>query len=89
MDESTHGVVYFTLGSMVLIETLPTKQLREIYASFKKISPVRVLMKIGNSNKLPPGLPKNVKTMSWIPQQPLLGNEIFICAIWLEQVFYY
>lgn len=74
MDESTHGVVYFTLGSMVLIETLPPQKLQDIYAAFKKISPVKVLMKIADNSKLPPGLPKNVKTMSWIPQQPLLGN---------------
>lgn len=73
MDESSHGVVYFTLGSMILIESLPKEQLLGIYAAFKKISPVRVLMKIPNSSKLPPGLPKNVKTMSWIPQQPVLG----------------
>lgn len=73
MDESTGGVVYFTLGSMILIETLPSEQLEGIYASFKKISPLRVLMKIGNSTKLPAGLPDNVRTMTWIPQQPVLG----------------
>lgn len=74
MDESTHGVVYFTLGSMVLIETLPTKQLLGIYAAFNKIYPLKVLMKVVNDSKLPAGLPENVKTMPWIPQQPVLGN---------------
>lgn len=73
MDESTQGVVYFSLGSMVLIETLPTEQLKELYASFEKISPIRVLVKIVDKSKLPPGLPKNVKTLPWIPQQPILG----------------
>lgn len=74
MDESTHGVVYFTLGSMILIETLPEKTLTEIYASFRKISPIRVLMKIANSSKLPPGLPDNVKVLPWTPQQRVLGT---------------
>lgn len=74
MDESSDGVVYFTLGSMVLIETLPRDQLKELYTSFEKISPVRVLVKIVDKSKLPPGLPKNVKTLPWIPQQPVLGT---------------
>lgn len=73
MDESTDGVVYFTLGSMVLIETWPVNVIQTFYASFSKISPVRVLMKIPNPKLLPPGLPKNVVTRPWMPQQAILG----------------
>lgn len=73
MDESKHGVVYFTLGSMVLVESMPENTLKMIYASFAKIAPVRVLMKIADKAKLPPGLPQNVLTLSWIPQKPILG----------------
>ena len=76
MDESKHGVIYFTLGSMVLIETLPTETLLAIYASFEKISPIRVLMKIFNKDKLPVGLPKNVLTSPWIPQIPVLSKTL-------------
>ena len=78
MDKSKHGVVYFTLGSMALIESFPEKQMKEIYASFKKIAPVKVLMRIANSSRLPPGLPKNVKVLPWIPQVPLLGIYIYL-----------
>ncbi|KAJ8676542.1 hypothetical protein QAD02_012329 [Eretmocerus hayati] len=74
MDESTHGVVYFTFGSMVLIETLPIEVLKSFYSVFSELSPVRVLMKIVDSTKLPVGLPKNVKTLPWIPQQPVLAH---------------
>ena len=74
MDESKHGVVYFTLGSMVLIETLPKESLLAIYASFAKIAPIRVLMKIYDEGKLPQGLPKNVLTSKWIPQIPVLSK---------------
>ena len=74
MDESKHGVVYFTLGSMVIIETLPKETLLAIYASFTKISPIRVLMKIVNKEKLPPGLPSNVRTSNWIPQLQVLSK---------------
>ncbi|KAL7293656.1 hypothetical protein TKK_0012735 [Trichogramma kaykai] len=75
MNESTSGVVYFTLGSMVLIETLPTDTLKEIYKSFEKLAPMRVLVKIVNETKLPLGLPKNVKVLPWTPQQPLLAHK--------------
>ena len=78
MDKSKHGVVYFTLGSMALIESFPEKQIKEIYASFKKIAPIKVLMKIANSSKLPPGLPENVKVLPWIPQIPLLCMYIYL-----------
>ena len=73
MDESKHGVVYFTLGSMVIIESLPKETLLAFYGSFSKIAPTRVLMKVVNKNKLPPGLPKNVLVSSWIPQVPVLS----------------
>lgn len=78
MDESLRGVVYFTFGSIVPIETFSTKKLEELYASFEKISPIRVLIRIVDNTKLPTGLPKNVKTLPWVPQQPVLGkNKLF------------
>ncbi|XP_043468543.1 UDP-glucosyltransferase 2-like [Leptopilina heterotoma] len=75
MDESKEGVVFFTLGSMVLIETLPKEILLAFYASFEKIAPIRVLMKIVNKEKLPPGLPSNVLISNWIPQIPILRHN--------------
>ncbi|XP_043467677.1 UDP-glucosyltransferase 2-like [Leptopilina heterotoma] len=75
MDESKEGVVYFTLGSMVLIETLPKETLLTFYAAFEKIAPIRVLMKIVNKEKLPPGLPSNVLVSNWIPQIPILRHN--------------
>lgn len=75
LDESEHGVVFFTLGSMVLIETFPRETLLEIYAAFAKIAPVRVLMKIANKDKLPPGLPSNVMISDWIPQLQVMRHN--------------
>lgn len=74
MDESTNGVVYFSLGAKVLLESFPEQKLKQIYSSFAKISPVRVLVKVVNITNLPDGLPKNFKCMPWIPQQPVLGK---------------
>ena len=74
MDESKDGVILFTLGSMVIIESMPENTMLAIYASFKKIAPMRVLMKVINKEKLPHGLPSNVKTLPWIPQVPVLSE---------------
>lgn len=85
MDESIHGVVFFTLGSMVLIEEFPEDVLAAVYASLANLAPIRVLMKVVHKEKLPPGLPKNVLTMKWIPQVPVLRKKILIS---IKNVFF-
>ncbi|XP_047366103.1 uncharacterized protein LOC124955559 [Vespa velutina] len=73
-DESKDGFIYFTFGSMVKIESFPRKILDIFYKSFEKISPVNILMKIPNPKELPPGLPKNVHILPWIPQLKVLQH---------------
>nr|XP_031829089.1 UDP-glucuronosyltransferase 1-6-like isoform X1 [Nomia melanderi]XP_031829091.1 UDP-glucuronosyltransferase 1-6-like isoform X1 [Nomia melanderi]XP_031829092.1 UDP-glucuronosyltransferase 1-6-like isoform X1 [Nomia melanderi] len=75
MDSADHGVIYFTFGSLTRIETLPESTLQELYATFEKISPVKVLMKCVNITKLPDGLPGNVFTKPWMPQIPVLKHK--------------
>ncbi|CAL7940604.1 unnamed protein product [Xylocopa violacea] len=75
MDESTHGCLLFTFGSMVRIETFPRPVLETFYKVFEKIAPVRVLMKIARKEDLIPGLPKNVLTKSWIPQVSVFKHK--------------
>ncbi|XP_020282468.1 UDP-glucuronosyltransferase-like [Pseudomyrmex gracilis] len=75
LDESKDGCVYFTFGSMVRIETFPEEKLKQFYASFDKIAPVRVLMKVAKKEDLLPGLPKNVMTQSWFPQKTVLKHK--------------
>ena len=75
MNESTHGFVYFSFGSMVKIESFPMKFLNIFYNSLSKISPVRVLMKIAKPDELPPGLPKNVHVLPWMPQVKVLKHK--------------
>ncbi|KAL0120592.1 hypothetical protein PUN28_008345 [Cardiocondyla obscurior] len=74
MNDSKDGFVYFTLGSMVLIETFPSEFLRILYASLGKIAPIRVLMKIPNPEKLPLGLPVNFYISPWMPQIKILKH---------------
>ncbi|KAK0175129.1 hypothetical protein PV327_008908 [Microctonus hyperodae] len=75
LDESTNGFIFFTLGSMVNIETFPEKIIGNIYKSFRKIAPVRVFMKVPQPELLPPGLPKNVRTFKWISQLKVLKHK--------------
>ncbi|XP_043467685.1 UDP-glycosyltransferase UGT5-like [Leptopilina heterotoma] len=75
LDEAKHGFIYVSFGSMVRLETFPKKTLDIFYSSFKKISPVRVLMKIAKKEELPPGLPANVKTYHWLPQIQILKHK--------------
>lgn len=77
MNDSKNGFVYFTFGSMVMIETFPREFLKVLYASLSKISPIRILMKIPNPEKLPPGLPGNVYISPWMPQLKVLRELLF------------
>lgn len=74
MNESTDGFLYFSFGSMVKIESFPAKHLKIFYNSLGKIAPVRVLMKVAEPSALPPGLPKNIYSLPWIPQVEVLKH---------------
>ncbi|XP_033219244.1 UDP-glucuronosyltransferase 2B31-like [Belonocnema kinseyi] len=75
LDESKHGCVYVSFGSMVKIESFPRETLKAFYATFKNLAPVRVLMKISEPKDLLPGLPENVKTYHWLPQIQILKHK--------------
>ncbi|XP_014479946.1 PREDICTED: UDP-glucuronosyltransferase 2B15-like isoform X2 [Dinoponera quadriceps] len=75
LDESKDGCVYFTFGSMIRIETFSKEIIEIFYTSFKKIAPVRVLMKVAKKEDLLPGLPDNVMTQSWFPQNAVLKHR--------------
>lgn len=75
LDESKDGFVYVSFGSMVRIETFPKADVEAFYATFKKIAPVRVLMKIAVPDELPPGIPSNVLTHTWLPQVKVLSKN--------------
>lgn len=74
LDESKDGFIYVSFGSMIRLETFPKHVLDAFYGAFKNISPVRVLMKIAKAIELPPGLPSNVITQSWLPQITVLSK---------------
>ncbi|KAF7998051.1 hypothetical protein HCN44_009449 [Aphidius gifuensis] len=75
LDESVNDCVYISFGSMVRIETLPLVTILEFYEMFRRIAPTRVLMKIAKPHLLPPNLPSNVKTSTWLPQIAVLKHK--------------
>ncbi|XP_057336613.1 UDP-glucosyltransferase 2-like isoform X2 [Microplitis mediator] len=75
LNESKDGFIYFTFGSMMQIESFPKPVLDILYKSLGKISPIRVFMKAPHPEKLPPGLPKNIRTFTWMPQLKVLKHK--------------
>lgn len=81
MNDSIDGFIYFTFGSMVMIETFPNEFLKVLYVSLGKIAPIRILMKIPNPEKLPSGLPGNIYMSPWMPQIKVLSEYHFCLSI--------
>lgn len=75
LDSANHGLVYFSMGSILAIEEMSKEMISIFYQSFAKISPIKVLIRCANSTKLPPGLPSNAMTLSWIPQIAVLRHK--------------
>lgn len=73
LDDSEDGFIYFSFGSTVTIESFPKNTIYELFSAFEKLSPLRVLMKVAKPESLPPGLPSNVLTLSWVPQVKVLS----------------
>ncbi|XP_063068425.1 UDP-glucuronosyltransferase-like isoform X2 [Engraulis encrasicolus] len=64
-----HGIVVFTLGSMVA--SMPKEKAHIFFSAFARI-PQRVLWRY--SGPLPDHVPDNIKVMKWLPQNDLLGH---------------
>lgn len=68
IENSSHGVIYFTFGSVVAMSTL-SEQIQNTFKNvFRKI-PQRVLWKYEGEMK---DKPDNVMTGNWFPQRDVL-----------------
>ncbi|KAK9736942.1 UDP-glucoronosyl and UDP-glucosyl transferase [Popillia japonica] len=77
LDNAKHGVVYFSLGSIMKSSLIPVDKRQEILRAFSKLKQI-VLWKY--EEKLS-NLPSNVITKSWFPQSDLLAHpnvKVFI-----------
>uniref|UniRef100_A0A2H8TD97 UDP-glucuronosyltransferase 2C1 n=1 Tax=Melanaphis sacchari TaxID=742174 RepID=A0A2H8TD97_9HEMI len=78
IQQSPHGVIYFTFGSTVKLSSLP-QHIKNVFIEVFAQIPQRVLWKYEDEleNK-----PKNVMIKKWLPQQDILMHpnvKLFIC----------
>jgi glucuronosyltransferase len=74
LNEAEHGVIYFSMGSMIRGDTLPSEKRDALMQAFSEL-PQRVLWK-WEADSLP-GQPKNVKIAKWLPQFDILSTVLY------------
>ena len=72
------GFIYISFGSYAQITRLPLESQQIIYEVLKSFSKIRFIWKWEGERPL--GMPDNVFTAKWIPQQTLLGKHTFLYA---------
>lgn len=70
IEQSPHGVVYFTFGSIVKMSSLPRHVQKAFVEALARI-PERVLWKYEGDIE---DKPTNVMTKQWLPQREILRN---------------
>ncbi|XP_053958144.1 UDP-glucosyltransferase 2-like [Anastrepha ludens] len=78
LDNSTQGVIYFSLGSYMKSTEMPQEKINLILKAFSQLKQ-NVLWKFENSSI--GHLPSNVKIQSWLPQNDILAHpnvKVFI-----------
>ncbi|CAG9764168.1 unnamed protein product [Ceutorhynchus assimilis] len=72
LNTNTRGIIYFTMGSQVLTETLPKETIQTMFDAFAEL-PYKVLWKANRTN-LPGKLkyPDNIHFEDWFPQLAIL-----------------
>lgn len=70
MDEAKEGVIYFTLGSLIRVSTLPNETIQAFKDTFAEL-PQRVLWKFEVELK---DIPQNVFISKWFPQNDIFGK---------------
>lgn len=71
INESEHGVVYFSFGSVTNASTMSAETRKAFCDVFSKL-PQRVLWKWEIDEM--PDKPPNVKIVKWMPQRDILGE---------------
>ncbi|KAK3925715.1 UDP-glucosyltransferase 2 [Frankliniella fusca] len=73
MNGAEHGVIFFTLGSLVRSSSLPKHSIDGLLEAFSQL-PQRVLWKY-ESDDIKDRLPPNVRIASWMPQMDILAHH--------------
>lgn len=72
IEESEHGVIYVSFGTMLKARTTPRDKLEAIIEALSKF-PQRVVWKWEKDTL--PGNPKNIYLSKWLPQNDILGTQ--------------
>ncbi|KAJ8711862.1 hypothetical protein PYW08_008816 [Mythimna loreyi] len=70
MDNSPHGVIYFSMGTMMKSRTMPMELKRDFLNMFSKLKQT-VIWKLEEELK---DVPKNVHMVQWAPQPGILAH---------------
>lgn len=70
IDESEHGVIYISFGSMLKAISTPKEKMMAIINAVSEL-PQRVIWKWDEETL--PGNPKNIYLSKWLPQNEILG----------------
>ncbi|KAJ8719644.1 hypothetical protein PYW08_011819 [Mythimna loreyi] len=71
IDESEHGVIYISFGSMLRATSMPQDKLEAIMEAVSQL-PQRIVFKW--EEKILPGNPKNIYISNWLPQNDILAH---------------
>nr|XP_026493893.1 UDP-glucuronosyltransferase 2B18-like [Vanessa tameamea] len=71
IEESEHGVIYISFGSMLKATTTPKDKIEAITAALSEL-PQRIIWKW--EEKTLPGNPKNIFLSKWLPQNDILAH---------------
>lgn len=72
MDESSDGVIYFSMGSLLKMETMPEDKRQAFVDAFAEL-PQRIVWKWDNESL--PGQTDNIFIAKWLPQRDVLGKK--------------
>lgn len=78
LDEAEHGVIYFSLGTLLKSSQMPTEKLEIFLQSFRMLKQ-RVVWKYENETIA--GIPTNVMIRKWLPQTDLLSHKNVVLFI--------
>lgn len=78
LDEAQHGVILFSLGSIIQSKDMPTNKMK-IFANVFKTLKQRVIMKYEDNMLL--SVSSNVMTVQWLPKSDILAHPNVILLI--------
>lgn len=82
IEESEHGVIYISFGSMLRATSTPKDKVQAIIDAVSEI-PQRIIWKWEEKNL--PGNPKNIYISKWLPQNEILGM-VSVCLILIHDL---